>query len=270
MKGTLCAVFVLLFTMSMVSVSANAVSKRFSDISVAHGPLSPSTNVDILPLTNIDILQMLSSGLTAELIIAKIASSNCNFDTFPSVLSELRLKHVPADVLMAMVHAPNGPPRYVPAAKTMFEVTVPDGTIVEVELRSTISSDNIENGDLINFTVVHPVRVKGVTVINKGARASGHISKLKKSGSWGRAGKLGFDMSDVTAIDDSRIPLGFGKKTVGNSHGGGVATGVVLTSLVFWPAAPLWGFKKGDKAEIPAGKRFEAYLHGDSIVIVTN
>ena len=149
MKRIFCVVFVLLFSMSMVSVSANTLSNGGSDNSLAQGPL-------FLPLTNADILEMLSSGLAPELIVAKIASSNCKFDTFPTVLNELRQKHVPSAVLMAMVNAPYGAPRYAPVAKTMVEVTVPDGTLVEVELRSTISSDSIENGDLVNFTVVHP------------------------------------------------------------------------------------------------------------------
>jgi hypothetical protein len=35
---------------------------------------------------------------------------------------------------------------------------------------------------------------------------------------------------------------------------------------VFWPAAPFWGFKKGKNAIFPAGKRFEAFVHGDVAV----
>jgi hypothetical protein len=52
-------------------------------------------------------------------------------------------------------------------------------------------------------------------------------------------------------------------KLTGDSKGGTVATGVVLTSIVFFPAAPFWGFKKGKNAIYPAGKRFPAFVHGD-------
>ncbi len=56
------------------------------------------------------------------------------------------------------------------------------------------------------------------------------------------------------------------KKLAGDGKGGTVATGVIVTSLVFWPAAPLWGFKKGKDVSMPAGKRFEAFIHGDANV----
>jgi hypothetical protein len=59
-------------------------------------------------LTNQDILTMVRAKLPSPLIIEKINSSTCAFDTFPSVLAELKYKGVPVDVLMAMVKAPRG------------------------------------------------------------------------------------------------------------------------------------------------------------------
>jgi hypothetical protein len=41
---------------------------------------------------------------------------------------------------------------------------------------------------------------------------------------------------------------------------------MVVTGLLFLPAAPLWGFKKGKDAKIPAGRRFDVMSHGDSVV----
>src|SRR6186997_1456103 len=63
---------------------------------------------DIAPLTNGDIVTMVRAKLPSALIIEKINSSSCRFDTFPSVLAELKYQGVPDDVLMAMVRAPHG------------------------------------------------------------------------------------------------------------------------------------------------------------------
>jgi len=51
---------------------------------------------------------MVKAKLPSALIIEKINTSKCSFDTFPSVLAELKYRGVPDDVLMAMVRAPHG------------------------------------------------------------------------------------------------------------------------------------------------------------------
>jgi hypothetical protein len=57
-------------------------------------------------LTNKDILDMLGAGLTAEIVIVKIKSSKCNFDTSPNALKALKAASAPDAVILAMVQAP--------------------------------------------------------------------------------------------------------------------------------------------------------------------
>jgi hypothetical protein len=59
-------------------------------------------------LTNADIVTMVKAKLSPALIVEKINTSSCNFDTFPSVLAELKYKGIPDEVLMAMIQAPRG------------------------------------------------------------------------------------------------------------------------------------------------------------------
>jgi len=238
---------------------------------------------DITPLSNADIVTMVRAKLPAALIIEKINTSSCIFDTFPSVLAELKYKGVPDEVLMAMVKAPHGVPRKAivsrptvgansqgveidDAALMLAEVNVPDGTPLEVESTFNVSSGEVDEGSAVSFTVVHPVKVNGVTVISAGARATARVTKAKKGGSWGRAGTLAWEMKDVVAVDGSKIPLEFAKRTKGDSKGGTVATAVIVTGVLFWPAAPFWGFKKGKDAKVPAGSRFEVAVHGNAVV----
>jgi hypothetical protein len=239
----------------------------------------------LAPLTNADIMTMVRAKLPAALIIQKINTSPCAFDTFPSVLAELKYRGVPDDVLMAMVEAPHGKrptpnvregSRRDDSARTdtdepatvLTEITIPEGTPLEVESSFNVSSGEVEEGSAVSFAVVHPVKVNGVTVIAAGARATARVTKAKKGGSWGRAGTLAWEMRDVVAVDGTKVPLEFTKRTKGDSKGGTVATGVIVTGVLFWPAAPFWGFKKGKDAKVPAGSRFEVAVHGNAVVKV--
>jgi S1-C subfamily serine protease len=64
--------------------------------------------VQLGPLTNADILAMVKAKVPAEVILRKIETSRCRFDTYPSVLAELSYKGVPEEILGAMVEANNG------------------------------------------------------------------------------------------------------------------------------------------------------------------
>lgn len=220
-------------------------------------------------VTNADVLMMLKMNLSSDVIIAKIKVSSCNFDTSPAALQELKSANASDTLIMAMMSAsatPAAGPNATAAHPVGVEMKVPDGTPLELELQSNVSSKEAQEGDIINFIVVNDIVVNGVKVIEKGAPAKARVAVAKKSGHWGKSGKLGWAMQDVMAADGTRIPLRMEKKLAGDGKGGTVATGVIVTSLVFWPAAPLWGFKKGKDVSMPAGKRFEAFVHGDATV----
>ena len=77
--------------------------------------------MDVTPLNNKDILQMVERKLTAEAIIQTIKSSPCTFDTFPSVMKELKRRGVPEEVLEAMIDAPYGPAEEKQATEDLAE-----------------------------------------------------------------------------------------------------------------------------------------------------
>lgn len=109
---------------------------------------------DITPLTNNDIVTMVRAKLPAALIIEKINNSSCAFDTFPSVLAELKYKGVPDDVLMVMVQAPHGGrvAKSVPKAVA----TGPD------TMSSTSAAGPATNGSHTNETSTRVTNIGGV------------------------------------------------------------------------------------------------------------
>jgi hypothetical protein len=239
-------------------------------------------------LSNKDVLDLLRLKLSEEIIAAKIKSSNCNFDTSPVAIQELKLSGASDSIILAMIQAPKAAPivaqSFVPEqsatpnaavasnlvpVSTKREVNIPNGTPIEVELMQTLSSEEVEAGTPVNFTVVAPVKVNGVTVIERGAPARGRITEAQKARRWGRSGNLKWMMNDVTSTSGDSIPVSFTQGIKGNGSSGKVAIGMIATAVVIMPlAAPLWGFKKGGKATIPAGKRFTVFVSGDNTIKV--
>ncbi len=54
-------------------------------------------------LTNANVLDMLSAGLSQEIVIAKIAASTCAFDTSPAALKVLKATNVSDAVFLLIL-----------------------------------------------------------------------------------------------------------------------------------------------------------------------
>jgi hypothetical protein len=224
-------------------------------------PAAPKSQQPVGPaLTNKDIVDMMKAGLTADVIVAKIKSSETNFDTSPAALAELKAADVPDSVMLAMVK-PATASAETPSRDGV--VSVPDGTEVEIQLTNNASGEEMKVGDVVDFVIVGPVNVNGVTIFEKGAGARARITTAKRAGHWGKAGKLEWAMQDVMAADGSRVPARFTQRHIGDSKGGTVAVAAVATTVFLGPLGLLWGLKKGKPAVIPAGNRYSVFVHGD-------
>lgn len=251
--------------LSLVLVFQMAAISFGSPGKIAQDPSQQSQSA-ATALTNKDVVEMLKSGLTAEIVIAKIKSSPTKFDTSPTALADLKTAGVPDAVIMAMVQGPN---ETTPASATLgpeVQVKVPDGIEIEIQLRNTLSGQEAKVGDVVDFTIVRPVRIDGITIFERDASARARVTTAKKAGRWGKAGKLEWAMQDVQAIDGNRIPARFTKRELGDSKGGTVAVAAVATTVLLGPVGLLWGLKKGKAAIIPAGNRYSVFVHGDTVI----
>ena len=244
----------LMLTLSL-SVLVFPVSSQTQDPSPATAQ-TPSTS-----LTNKDVLEMIKAGLTPDVIVAKIKSTPSSFDTSPTALAELKAANVPDAVILAMV---NGPAAASSAAVSEETVSVPDGTEIEVQLTNNASGEELKVGAIVDFVVLKPVQVNGLTIFEKDAQARARITTAKRAGHWGKAGKLEWAMQDVLAVDGNRIPARFVQRQIGDSKGGTVAVAAVATTVLLGPVGLLWGLKKGKPAIIPAGNRYSVFVNGDT------
>jgi hypothetical protein len=84
----------------------------------AHPQDAPSGTQAEITLTNNDVVAMISSGLSVEVVNAKIVSSRCNFDTSPKGLADLKAANVPDAVVVMMLGVPKPIPIVVPKETT--------------------------------------------------------------------------------------------------------------------------------------------------------
>ena len=175
------------------------------------------------------------------------------------------------------------PAATAPATEPQFlEVKIPAGTALDIQATHSVSSKDAKLGDLISFRVLVPVKIGDSIVIGGNALVTAQIAKAKRAGHWGKAGKLTWMMRDVVAVDLTRVSLtanadypGGLQGVTGQSHGGEVATrtlvmGALLApTIVGAPLALMHGFKRGEQAVLPEGKRFVVYVQKDTVVRVS-
>jgi len=141
---------------------------------------------------------------------------------------------------------------------------IPDSTPVEIEAPYTLSSMDFKPQDKISFRVVDAVKIDGITIIERGATATGRVEKAKRGGHWGKAGLFAWTMLTVTAADGSQVPVRTTSVRLrGDSKGAKVATAMIITGALMpliAPVALLHGFKRGENAYIPAGKRYTLFV----------
>lgn len=255
----------LVSSILMLTLSMTVVALPHQDPQDPNAAKSPAAAPALTnpALTNKDVLDMLKAGLTADIVVAKIRSSETNFDTSPGALAELKAANVPDSVILVMVKGPAAPATAEAVVTGDGIVGVPDGTEVEIQLTNNASGEELKVGDVVDFVVVGPVQFNGMTIFEKGAGARARITTAKRAGHWGKAGKLEWAMQDVMASDGNRIPARFTQRHIGDSKGGTVAVAAVATTVLLGPLGLLWGLKKGKPAIIPAGNRYSVFVHGD-------
>jgi hypothetical protein len=115
----------------------------------------------------------------------------------------------------------------------------------------------------VDFEVAEEVSVNRIVVIPKDSPASGTVVAAHKKRRMGRAGKLDVSIESVQLADGEKATLRAVKESQGGSHTGIMAGGMVATSLVVWPAAPVFLLMHGKDVTIPKGTEVTAYISGE-------
>jgi uncharacterized protein YgiM (DUF1202 family) len=218
----------------------------------------PAPNRIVSALTNEDILLMYTKHPGSDLILKKIRSSRCAFDTSPESLQKLKATGLSDKVILAMLEAPVASVTSEQSAPETVEVKIPDGTPVEVELNGSVSSEEAQDGTIVEMSAAEDLVVNGVPVILRGSAARARIMAVKQPGPHGGSGEVAWFMQDIVAISGDHIPVTFASKQPGNNR---------TRNFEGYPFF-LSEFHKGGPAIKAADKRFRAVIHGDTVLSV--
>jgi hypothetical protein len=130
-------------------------------------------------------------------------------------------------------------------------------------LSESISSADAKVGQEVAFEVIEDVKVDDQIVLPKGASAIASVTEAEHKKSMGRAGKLNIAITYARLTDNEKAALRAVKEAKGGGHVGAMTGAIVATSIVFFPAAPLFLFIHGKDITIPQGTEITAFVDGD-------
>lgn len=138
-----------------------------------------------------------------------------------------------------------------------------DESPVRLRLNRTISSADAHVGDTVDFETLDDITVNGTLVIAKGGLAFATVTEAQAKRRMARGGKLDINIDYVKLASGDKAALRAVKDVKGGGHTGGMVGGMVVTSLVFFPAAPFFLFMHGKDISIPKRTEITAYVNGD-------
>lgn len=148
--------------------------------------------------------------------------------------------------------------------KPALDFGLSEDTPVRLRLARNISSATEKLNDKVNFEVVEAIKIGDVVVIPQGATAIATVTEAKAKGRMGKAGKLNVNIDYVQLASGEKLALRAVQNNKGGGHTGAMTGAIVASSILFFPAAPLFLFMKGKDINIPKGTEITAYVAADT------
>jgi hypothetical protein len=139
-----------------------------------------------------------------------------------------------------------------------------DGTPISLQLDETVSSAHARVGDPLSFIVVDDVTVNGFTVIPAGSKATGSLTRVHSRRVLGMGGKLVLNVDSVELANGDHVALRASKELKGTSHTWRMAAGVAITSIFYFPVAPVFLLTRGDNCTALKSTEITAHIEGNT------
>ena len=150
-----------------------------------------------------------------------------------------------------------------PVVKQPLAFGLEDATPVKLRINRNLSSADAQVNETVDFEVLEEVKVHDAIVIPRGGTAWGTVTEAQPKRRMGRAGKLNINIDYVRLTSGEKVALRAIKDVKGGGHQGAITGAIVATSIVFFPAAPLFLLVHGKDITIPKGTEITAYINGD-------
>ena len=148
-------------------------------------------------------------------------------------------------------------------------LVIPDGTPVKLRLAESVSSAHARVGDPLDFVVVRDVSVGGFTVIPAGTIAHGSVTGVKGRRFLGMGGQVSLKLDSVDLVNGDRVELSANKKVKGGSRTKLMVGAMIVTGLVFLPAAPIFLLTRGHDSTVVKSTEITARIDGATSLLST-
>ena len=155
-------------------------------------------------------------------------------------------------------------------AQLAQRLALTDGTPVTVQLDENISSAHARVGDQLTFRVVHDVAVQGFTVIPAGSAASGSLVRVHHRRMLGMGGNLVLKLDSVELANGDYVALRARREVKGTSHTWRMAAGMAITSIFYFPAAPVFLLTRGDNCTALKSTEITAQIDGTTSLVAND
>jgi len=215
----------------------------------ASGPKAPAS-----ALTTDDILAIHTMHPGSDFILKRIETSQCAFDMSPQQIQRLRASGVSDKVILAMLQAPVATDSPDERPQSAVDVKIPDGIAFDVELRGNVSSEEVQEGTVVEMQASEDLVVDGVPIVVRGSQARARVLAVRPPGAHGGSGVVAWFMQDVVATNGARIPVNFDARQPDKGH---------MRNFEGYPYF-LTGFHKDNPAIEAGDQRFRVVVHGDT------
>lgn len=146
-------------------------------------------------------------------------------------------------------------------------LNIPDGTPIYLRLAESISSSHARVGDLVDFIVVRDVVVAGFTIVEAGTMARGFITGVKGRRLLGIGGKVSLELDSIELMNGDRVGLRGKKEVKGASRTKLMVGGMIITSLIFLPATPVFLLTRGHTSTVLKSTEIVGQIDGGRSVV---
>ncbi|MFN9429095.1 MAG: hypothetical protein ACK6DX_03005 [Acidobacteriota bacterium] len=147
---------------------------------------------------------------------------------------------------------------------SLFAQVLPEGSKIRLRSDTLITSSTAQSGQRVSFTVAEDVEVDNKVFIERGAVAVGTITRAEHKKSFGRSGKIDFNLEYVKSTNGERVPLRAITQRIGGKSKSLTTKALLAGGILIFPPAAIGGFFiKGSDIIINPGQQFDTFTDGD-------
>jgi hypothetical protein len=150
------------------------------------------------------------------------------------------------------------------------QLTIPDGTPIELQLIKSISSTHAHSGDRLDFIVVKDVNLHGYKLVPAGTKARGTVTEVKGRRILGIGAKITLRLDSVDLADGESLKVRASKVVKGGSRTKLMAGAMIASAIIFLPATPVFLLTRGHASTVVKTTAITAQVDGPATVQLTS